>query len=411
MHRRLTRFGPLLIAVALVLGTSQGVASANKSHSSEPTYTIAYDGPLSGGNAQLGRNMKYAVELAIKWANEGKTFGKLPFKLKYAEQDDQGLATVSPTSAEALVTNPSVMAVVGPAFFDTARSAEPIFWAADLATVSPSVTNPLLAEEGWDNFFRVVADDNAQGPYDADYVAKALKVKSVYSVNVARAYDSGLAGAFDTRLKHDGVAVTHQTAPGTTQCQAGTGDVQEYGALASLVVSSKAPLLFYAGDYCDFALFAKALRAAGYRGQLMSDNGSLDPRYVSSAGKTVADGTLITCACSALQNTPEDNSFELAFKQLAGFPSGTYTPEAFDATNVIIDAMKSLGTHITRAKIVAALHKVTYVGLTKTIHFRPNGNISDKTIFIYKVENGKIVELGSTLSLIKSFRFVASVTG
>jgi branched-chain amino acid transport system substrate-binding protein len=402
MNRKIIRFGVPLLAVALALGTFGGVATASTSRSSKPTYTIAYEGPLSGGNAQLGLNMKYAVELAIRWANEGKTFGTLPFKLQYTEQDDQGSATVSPTSAEALVTDSSVIAVVGPAFSGATKAAEPIFSAADLATVSPSATNPQLADEHWNNFFRVVADDNAQGPYDADYIAKALKLKSVFSVDDASSYGSGLAGALDTRLKHDGVKVTHETAPGTTQCQAGTGNVQEYGALASQVVTSKAPLLYYAGYYCDFALFAKALRAAGYKGQLMSDDGSLDPHFISEATASIANGTLITCACSALENTPTDTAFAKAFKQLAGFPSGTYTPEAFDATNVVISVMKSIGAHVTREALVKALHTVTYVGLTKTIKFEPNGNIAGKTIFVYKVESGKIVQLGSTLSLIAS---------
>ncbi|MFZ0058890.1 MAG: hypothetical protein WAL35_02435, partial [Acidimicrobiales bacterium] len=79
-----------------------------------------------------------------------------------------------------------------------------------------------------------------------------------------------------------------------------------------------------------------------------------------------------------------------------------YTPEAFDATNVIIAVMKTIGAHVTRAAIVDGLRKVTYVGITKTVTFRPNGNIAGKTIYVYRVENGKIVELGSTLSLIKS---------
>jgi branched-chain amino acid transport system substrate-binding protein len=402
MHRRLITFGIPLVAVALALGTFGGTATASSSGAKEPTYTIAYEGPLSGGNAQLGLNMKFAVELAIRWANAGKTFGKLPFKLQYTEQDDQGSGTVSPTAAEALVGNSSVVAVVGPAFSGATYAAEPIFSEAGLATVSPSATRASLANEHWNNFFRVVADDNAQGPYDADYIANGLKLKSIFTVDDASSYGSGLVGALDTRLKHDGVKVTHETAPGTTQCQAGTGNVQQYGALASLVVTSKAPLLYYAGYYCDFALFAKALRAAGYKGQLMSDDGSLDPHYISEATKAVADNTLITCACAALKNTPEDNAFATAFRQAAGFPSGTYTPEAFDATNVIIAVMKSIGAHVTRAAVVKGLHKVTYIGLTKTISFRPNGNISGRTIYVYKVENGTIVELGSTTSLAKS---------
>src|SRR5665213_2306985 len=73
--------------------TSHTVAHATK------TYTIAYEGPLSGGNQQLGLNMEYAVELAVKQANAGTTFGKLPFKLAFTPEDDGGSATESPTAA------------------------------------------------------------------------------------------------------------------------------------------------------------------------------------------------------------------------------------------------------------------------------------------------------------------------
>ena len=153
----------LAVAVsALSLGATALPASAS---SAKPTYVIAYEGPLSGGNAQLGLNMEYSVELAVNQANSGtSSFGSLPFTLSFKAADDQGSATVSPTTAQELVSNSQVVAVVGPAFSGATEAAEPTFSAANLATVSPSATLPLLAQKGWRNFFRVVADDNAQGP-------------------------------------------------------------------------------------------------------------------------------------------------------------------------------------------------------------------------------------------------------
>src|SRR5579875_379484 len=182
--------------------------------------------------------------------------------------------------------------------------------------------------------------------------------------------------------------VTHVTDTGTTQCQNGTGDVSEYGASATAVKSSKAPIVFYAGYYCDFALLVKALRSAGYTGKLMSDDGSLDPHYVSEAGAKNANGTYISCACADLTKSVAAQPFARAFKQLAHFPVGTYSAEAYDATNAIIDVMKSLGapSHITRAAIVK--------GLTKVVHFQPNGNISGTAVYIYQVVNGKIGVIG-----------------
>ncbi len=407
MHRSIKRLG--VPAVATVLGAASlgGVASAATSHTTHTprvkpvTYTIAYEGPLSGGNQQLGLNMAYAVELAIKQANAGTTFGRLPFKLAYQAADDQGSPTQSPTTAQRLIDNKSVIAVVGPALSSATKAAEPLFHRAHLATVSPSATLPVLAKSGWNNFFRVVSDDNAQGPADAEFAVKKLHAMSIYTVDNASAYAVGLVSAFDSKAKQLGAKVTHLEAPGTGECQAGRGHAQQYGALATKIVSSKATAMFYGGFYCDFALLAKSLRAAGYKGVLMSDDGSLDPRYVAHAGASVANGTYLSCACTNIGNSPRDEAFASAFKKLAGFPIGTYSAEAYDATNTVIEALKKLGTHASRAAVIAELHHVTYPGLTKTVHFQPDGNLAGSTVYEYEVKKGTIVELGMVSQLVK----------
>jgi branched-chain amino acid transport system substrate-binding protein len=395
MHKTFRRVVAPLVAVAVSALSLTTTVVSPASASSKPTFTIAFEGPLSGGNAQLGLNMEYAVKLAVKNADAGTTFGKLPFTLQFEAADDQGSPTVSPTTAERLIGDSSVVAVVGPAFSGATRAAGPDFSSADLATVSPSATLPALAHQGWKNFFRVVSDDNAQGPADAEYAAKVLKVASIYTVDDASAYGSGIVAAFDKAAGTFGLKTTHQTAPGTTQCQDGNGNVQQYPALASQVVSSKARALFYGGYYCDFALLAKALRAAGFKGTLMSDDGSLDPHYIKEAGAMVANGTYISCACADLSKSAAAAPFAKAFQKLAGFPIGTYSAEAYDAANAIISVMKGLGVKgITRSAIVNGLHKVDYKGLTKTVKFQADGNIFGATVYIYHVVSGKIVEVG-----------------
>jgi branched-chain amino acid transport system substrate-binding protein len=396
MPKSLMRVAVPTVVAVLSLGVSATAASASSSATSMPTFTIAYEGPLSGGNAQLGLNMEYSVELAVDQANAGTGFGKLPFKLAFKPADDQGSASQSPTTAQELVGDKSVVAVVGPAFSGATKAAEPFFSQADLATVSPSATAPELAQHGWHNFFRVVADDNAQGPADALFVAQKLHLKSVYSIDDATAYATGLVKAFDAKASALGLKVTHVTDTGTTQCQNGTGDVSEYGASATAVISSKAPIVFYAGYYCDFALLVKALRSSGYKGMLMSDDGSLDPHYVSEAGAKNANGTYISCACADLTKSVAAQPFAKSFRKLAHFPVGTYSAEAYDAANAIISVMKSLGAvkNITRAAIVKGLAKVNYKGLTKVVHFQKDGNIAGTAVYVYHVVNGKIQVIG-----------------
>ena len=142
MRKLLMKAGVPLVAGALALTGFTSAASANARHVSttmKPTFDIAYEGPLSGGNAALGLNMLYAVEFAVNEANSGMSqFGKLPFTLAFVKKDDQGLGTISPTDAQELVANKSVVGVVGPAFSAAVQAAEPTFSSHSLATVSPS---------------------------------------------------------------------------------------------------------------------------------------------------------------------------------------------------------------------------------------------------------------------------------
>jgi branched-chain amino acid transport system substrate-binding protein len=406
MRRLLLKAGVPIAVGAMALASFSGVASANAKHpaTSKPTFTLAYEGPLSGGNAQLGLNMSYSVQYAINRANSGHSqFGPLPFKLKYLQKDDQGSATNSPTDAQELVADSSVIGVVGPAFSGATKAAEPTFSANHLATVSPSATLPALASYGWKNFFRVVADDSVQGPADANYVTKVLHKKDIYVANDASTYGVGLANAFAKQARRDGATVITGSFPGTTQCSDGTASPTQYPADAATVVSKKVGMLFYGGYYCDLGLLLGALHHAGYKGKVMSGDGSDSTALISGTNpRSAANGVYTTCGCSVLGNSKADKAFAVGFKKLAHFPVGIYSAESFDAANTIIQELKILASHkggtknITRQNVVNGLHHIVYHGLTKTIKFKSNGNISGTDIYVNQVRAGKLVQLGLT---------------
>jgi branched-chain amino acid transport system substrate-binding protein len=377
----------LLMAVPAVGIASSATAATKVMH--KPTYIIGYEGPLSGGNQQLGLNMVFAVQLAINQANAS---GKLKFKLKLASYDDQGDPTISPTQAQAAVHKSGLMAIVGPAFSGATAAAEPFYSAAHIATVSPSATRVSLASNGWHNFFRVVADDGVQGPADADYLVKTKGFKSVYVVNDGTSYGAGLATAVAGQATADGATVVAATVPGTSQCQNGTASATQYSAAATQAVASKATALFYGGYYCDLGLFLGALHSAGFSGAVMSGDGALSPALIQgTTPASAADGVLLTCACA----TSTNSKFNRAYQALSHFSAAnaTYAPESFDAANAIINAMKSL-KKVTRSGIVSALHKLSYKGMTKIVKFQTNGNIAGSAIFVNKVTNGTISQLG-----------------
>jgi branched-chain amino acid transport system substrate-binding protein len=374
-------------------------ASTARPHTT-PTYIIGYEGPLSGGVAQLGLNMKFAEALAINQANAGTTFGHLPFKLKFVAKDDGGDPTKSPGIAAQFVGIKNVLAVVGPAFSGATAAAEPTYSSANLATVSPSATRTTLAQSGWHNFFRVVADDSIQGPKDAKYLVKTLHYTKIYNISDQTAYGQGLSASFGTAAKADGATLTNANVPSTAGCgNGGTGDPAQYPGAAAAVVAAKPQAIFYGGYYCDLGLLLSALHTAGYKGKVMSGDGSDDPHLIAGTNPhTAANGVYLTCPCAQLGTSPADKAFAKGFTALAHFAPGTYSTDTYDATNTIISVLKFLwgtsGKAETRAHVVARLHVTVWKGLAKTIRFQSDGNVVGGTIFVNQVQSGKIVQIG-----------------
>jgi branched-chain amino acid transport system substrate-binding protein len=255
-----------------------------------------------------------------------------------------------------------------------------------VATVSPLATRVSLANNGWDNFFRVVADDGVQGPADADYAVKKLKATKIYVVDDATAYGSGLASAFATQATADKATVTTATVPGTSQCQNGTASTTQYSSAATAAKASGATLLFYGGYDCDLWTVHRCVAQRRLQGHDLLGDGSLDPHYISGTSPASAtNGAILSCACT----TVTDKNFISGFTQLAKFAPGTYSARPTTPPNTIIAAIKGLpAVQVQRANIVTALHKITYKGLTKPVKFASNGNISGSAIYVSKVVCG-----------------------
>jgi branched-chain amino acid transport system substrate-binding protein len=390
---------PLVVAAiaAGACGSSSSGSGNNGSSGGKKTYTIGFQGPLSGGNLALGVNERDGVQLAVEQANAS---GNLPFTLKVETADDQGSADGSPPAARKLTGDGNVVAVVGPSFSGASDAAGSIYKSAGLLMATPSATLPDLVDHGFTTFYRAVADDNAQGPPDAEYLVNKAGAKKIYLVDDTTDYGVGLAKAFDTEISKLGVSLAGKdSAPQTSTCiQGATGSTSQYPALASKIKSSGADAVFYAGYYCDFGLLAKQLRSDGFTGQLMSGDGSDDVRYISGAGEAAAQGTLLSCQCSDIASNPKGKAFVSSYTTKFGTAPGAYSAEAFDVTNAIISVMKSGAT--TRSAIVSAFATIDYQGLTKTISFGPDHNLKTQTAFLYQVKGKSLKYRGNLQALV-----------
>jgi CheY-like chemotaxis protein len=112
------------------------------------------------------------------------------------------------TNTRKLVTDPMVVANIGPEMSGEGTAMTPILSEADLATITPSSTNPDITDpkmaaqfkpRGRAIFFRTVTTDAFQGPNMANFYAHTLKVKSIYILDDSGAYGVGIAAELSVR--------------------------------------------------------------------------------------------------------------------------------------------------------------------------------------------------------------------
>jgi branched-chain amino acid transport system substrate-binding protein len=365
-------------------GDGGGLSGGGGGDDSSQTYTIAFQGPLSGDNQQLGINEVNGVELAVEQANADDSLG---FKLKMIKADDGGTPEKAPAAAAQVLQDDTVMGVVGPSFSGASQAVGKKYGDAGLAIVNPSASNGELQDQGFQTWHRVMPNDFAEGPAAADWLSK--KAKKVIVVSDKSAYGDGVAKAVADELKTKGTDVVEQAADATT--------TKDYGPVAQTIKQSGADAMFYAGYDAQGAQLAKALKSVGYNGLRMSGNGVKSSVFTDGA-KADAEGWYLSCGCQDATVAPESKAFAEAYEAKFNTPPSTYSPEAYDAANIIIQAIKTAKENgqVTRESVNDAVDKTDYKGITAQIKFSENGDLpeGEGTVNLFQVKKGEIVSLG-----------------
>jgi len=369
-------------------GGNSGANSANK------TYKIGFLGALSGDSAQLGINERQGAELAIEQANQS---GKYKAKFVLDPQDSEGDPTKAPAGATALIADPNVVAVIGPAFSGESEAVNPKFCAASppMPIVTASASRGTLQTHGWKCWHRTIPNDNVEGTQGADWLARTGAHK-VFVLDDGTPYGEGVAHTMATELQSKGVKVQTGRVPQTT--------TKNYDPIANTIVNSGSDAVFYGGYDAYTALLAKSLKSSGFTGREVTGNGSKDSTFTKDAGPA-GNGWYFTCGCQDATIAPTARAFTQAYKARWHEDPSTYSPEAYDAANLIMDAISKAAASgtVTRTSVLTAINAEDYQGITTAIKFEADGEIVPTSLIVnlFQQKNGVITGLGNIKTLNK----------
>ncbi len=338
--------------------------------------TLAYAGTIAGGNAQLGINIVNGVQLAVNQHNAANPNCQVALK-RFETEGDPGKA---PGIVTQVVNEPDILGVIGLPFSGESKATGGIFEQAGLVHITPSATNPTLAKNGWTTFFRALGNDAVQGPAVASFITGKLKANKVCVIQDDSDYGIGLATQANQALGAKSADCQDKVTTGQ----------KDFSAVVSKILSAKPDAVFYSGYYAEAAPFDQQLVNKGYGGTFIGPDGVKDAEFIKRAGDA-SNGAFFTCPCVPGDLVPQ---FASAYQGVSGGQAaGTYSLEGYDATTILLKGVDS-GIK-DRAGLLNYVKTYNGDGLSKHFQWDSTGELTGTTVYGYKVENGKIVYVGT----------------
>ena len=385
-------FNIAAVAGVAVLASAGGILAVQ---AQQKTVKLGMTLPLTGADADDAAKIQHGFQIAVDEANaKGGVAG---YKIEIVTYDS-GTATAgqydpaqAATNTKKLISDPAVVANLGPEMSGEGKAMTPILSDADLATITPSstnpdITNPAMAAQfkpkGKAIYFRTVTTDAFQGPNMANYYAQNLKVKSVYVLDDSGAYGVGIADSFQKQAQADGIKIV-----GRDQLNPKEAD---YTTILTKIKGLKPDAIYYGGVAQAGVKLAKQAYDVVPNMIKGGGDGIQGGSFLKGAGFPAVDGWYSTNAGPHLTEDPAAAAFVKTYMEKYKDEPSDYSITAYDGALVVLDAIKRVaesGKEINRSNVRDALQTSNLKTLQGVVAFDENGDIKDRTVSVFQYKH------------------------
>jgi len=364
----------IVIGVIIILGLYFSIKNTNTG-----VIKIGFIGPLSGDAADIGETVLNGARLAEKEINALGGINGRQIEIVYEDGKCNGKDAV--TAGQKLINIDKVKYIAGGICSGEVFSFAPLAEEARVVVISPSATNPDIANLG-DYIFRNAPNDGLRGIVIADRLI-AMGFSKPAIVSEKTDYSQGLRTAYIERLKEKGVTVASDE-------QYETGEI-DFKSILSKVKQSGADALFIAAQTpTNIVRLAKQARSIGIKAQFITSE--FNGPDVLSGGSDV-EGLLIAVASDLAQNDQARLMVENYKKDFGkDIRYAYYVGAEYDAIKILAQAIASVGDNSQKVKDYLYGIK-SYDGTIGTYHFETNGDVDGVGFVFQQVKNNVSVPI------------------
>lgn len=347
---------------------------------------IGHAGPLTGNIAHLGKDTENGVRMAIDEANaKGISIGGKKVKFVMQSEDDGAEPRQATLVAQKLVDG-KVQGLIGHVNSGTTIPASKIYHDAGIPQISPSATNPKYTQQGYQNAFRVVANDAQLGSVMGRYAAQTLKLKNVAVVDDRSAYGQGLADEFLKSAKANGINIVSR--------QFTTDKSTDFSAILTAIKAKQPDAIFFGGIDAVGGPMLRQMKQLGISAKFMGGDGVCSEQMPVLAGEGLIDDVVLCSEPGGVEDAQKKvmEDFRTAFRKKYNGNVQIYAPYAYDATWLMITAMQKAGS-ADPAKYLPIMASSKYQGVTGMIEFDAKGDVKNSALTLYTFQNKQRIQL------------------
>lgn len=348
---------------------------------------------ISGPNAQLGLDSQYGVEIAIQFREE-----VLGHPIELQAEDDGCNAEGGQAAGQKIVSDPSIVAVVGTSCSGAGVPMSEVISQAGYAMVSPSNTAPSLTDpdQAWNpGYLRTAHNDEVQGQAMADFAYDELGLTSAAAIHDGDPYTEGLASVFRDAFEAKGGTIVEFTA-----ITVGQTDMRP--VLTSVAAAGPPEFLYYPVFTAECAFLTQQAReVAGLENTVLA---AADGCFSDAAAEAIGEageGMYFSGPDLAFTGETYDQFLNAYQENYGSDPLSVFHAHAFDATNLILDCIEQVGVseddgtlHVGRQALRDCLYATSnYDGLTGTLTCNATGDCADPKISVSQLQNGEYVAI------------------
>lgn len=355
-------------------------------HAQDKPILIGASIPMTGGVATFGQHSRWGAELAIEEANASG--GVLGRKIAMEFQDNRCNPAEAVKSVTQMLSQKKYVAIYDGLCSSAALAIMPLVERAQVPFVVANASATSIAEKSgvggnkWT--FKVNPTDLGLLNALVDWLKKEGKGGSIAFLGEDTDFGRAGASGLETALKRHG-----QKLASVDFYQKGMAD---FTAAFTKVKAQKPDMLaLYAID-ADFQNAIRQWYGLGggvpLTGRVLVDQ---VPKEIMASG--MLDGTTSVQPYDPSVDTPGNKAFVAAFKKKNNVPPMLVSFESYDATRILIDAIRRAGSD-DPAAIRDALAKTKYESILGTTVEFDDHNLAHNSAVILTIKDGKVVVVG-----------------